>query len=196
MIHALMGGGHHRTAAGTAGTAAQRMNAGLSQPTDNDLSVYGALLLSGAVAAARHGSRHIVAELLDEAEQAGRRLGHEGNHMWTAFGSNNVLCHRVNVALILGDAGTAIDHARRVNLDALPINERKATLLLDTARAFLMWGKHERTLHVLRAAERIAPEEITGRPTTRRLVGDLVATAPTGVAAEAGEFAHALGIAA
>jgi len=196
VTHALMGGGHHRTAASTASTAAQRMNASLSQPTDNDLSVYGALLLRGAIAAAQHGSRHTAAELLDEAEQAGRRLGHEGNHMWTAFGSNNVLCHRVNAALILGDAGTAIDYARQVNLDALPINERKATLLLDTARAFLMWGKHDRTLHVLRVAGQIAPEEITGRPVTRRLVDDLVTTAPTSVRREASEFAHALGIAA
>ncbi|SPL99955.1 unnamed protein product [[Actinomadura] parvosata subsp. kistnae] len=45
--------------------------------------------------------------------------------MWTAFGPNNVLCHRVHIALRLGDAGTAIDYARQVDLDLLPINERK-----------------------------------------------------------------------
>ncbi|GAA3143602.1 hypothetical protein GCM10010466_38210 [Planomonospora alba] len=196
VTHALMDGGHHRAAAGNASTAAQRMDASLSQPSDNDLSVYGALLLRGAIAAAQHGNRHTTAELLDEAEQAGRRLGHEGNHMWTAFGPNNVLCHRVNAALTMGDAGTAIDYARRVDIDALPINERKAALLLDTARAFLMWGKHERALHVLRAAGQIAPEEITGRPATRRLVGDLVTTAPVSVRREAREFADALGVSA
>jgi transcriptional regulator with XRE-family HTH domain len=196
ITHALMDGGHHRAAATNASTAAQRMDANLTQPTDSDLSVYGALLLRGAIAAAHHGNRHTAAELLDEAETAGRRLGHDGNHMWTAFGPNNMLCHRVNAALIMGDAGTAIDHARRINLDALPINERKATLLLDTTRAFLMWGKHDRALDALRAAGQIAPEEITGRPTARRLVGDLVNTAPISIRREAREFADTLGIAA
>jgi transcriptional regulator with XRE-family HTH domain len=196
ITHALMDGGHHRAAAGNASTAAQHMNAALTQPTDDDLSVYGSLLLRGAIAAANDGDRHTTTELLDEAEQAGRRLGHEGNHMWTAFGPNNVLCHRVNAAIRLGDAGTAIDYARQVDLDALPINERKAALLLDATRAFLMWSKHEQALHMIRAAEQIAPEEITRRPNTRRLVGDLVATAPISIRREAREFADSLGIAA
>jgi transcriptional regulator with XRE-family HTH domain len=196
ITHALMDGGHHRAAAGNASTAAQHMNAALTQPTDDDLSVYGSLLLRGAIAAANDGNRHTTTELLDEAEQAGHRLGHEGNHMWTAFGPNNVLCHRVNAAIRLGDAGTAIDYARRIDLDALPINERKAALLLDATRAFLMWSKHEQALHMIRAAEQIAPEEITRRPHTRRLVGDLVATAPISIRREAREFADSLGIAA
>jgi transcriptional regulator with XRE-family HTH domain len=196
ITHALMDSGHHRAAAGNASTAARRMNTALTKPTDDDLSVYGSLLLRGAVAAAHDGDRHTTAELLDEAEVAGHRLGHEGNHKWTAFGPNNVLCHRVNAAIRLGDAGTAIDYARKVDLDALPINERKATLLLDATRAFLMWSKHEQALHMIRAAEQIAPEEITGRPSTRRLVGDLVATAPISIRRDAREFADSLGIVA
>ncbi|NAS24605.1 helix-turn-helix domain-containing protein [Herbidospora sp. NEAU-GS84] len=196
ITHALMDGGHHKAAADTASTAAARMQTTVSTPTPDDLSVYGSLLLRGATAAARHGSRHTTAELLDEAEQAGRRLGHEGNHMWTAFGPNNVLCHRVHTSLAFGDAGTAIEYARQVNIDALPINERKATLLLDTSRAFLMWGKHDKALDVLRAAGEIAPEEITGRQATLSLVRDIVATAPVGIRREAREYAHSLGVTA
>jgi transcriptional regulator with XRE-family HTH domain len=196
ITHALMDGGHHRAATTNAATAAQTMGTSWDTPTPNDLSVYGSLLLRGAVAAAQNGNRHTVAELLDEAEQAGRRLGSDGNHMWTAFGPNNVLCHRVNVALTMGDAGTAVDHARRVNIDALPINERKATLLLDTSRAFLMWGKHDKALHVLQAAGQIAPEEITTRPATRRLVHDLLETAPISIRREARDYAESLGVTA
>ncbi len=196
ITRALMDGRHHRAAITTASTAAQRMDTDLTQPSDNDLSVYGSLLLSGAVAAAQTGNRHTAAELLDEAGQAGRRLGHDGNHMWTAFGPNNVLCHRVNIALTMGDAGTAVDYARQVNIDALPINERKATLLLDTARAFLTWNKHDQALYVLRAAGEIAPEEITARPATLRLVRDLLATAPITVRREAREYAESLGVSA
>lgn len=196
ITHALMDGGHHRAAASNASGAAQRMDAALTQPTADDLSVYGSLLLRGSIAAAHNGDRHTSTELLDQAEQAGGRLGHEGNHMWTAFGPNNVLCHRVSAALRFGDAGTAIEYARRVDLEALPINERKAVLLLDVTRAFLMWGKHDQALHTIQAAGQIAPEEITGRPRTRQLVGDLVATAPISVRREAREFADAHGIAA
>ncbi|GAA3795254.1 helix-turn-helix transcriptional regulator [Sphaerisporangium flaviroseum] len=196
ITRALMDGKHHRAAINTASAAAQRMDTDLTRPNDNDLSIYGSLLLSGAVAAAKTGNRHTAAELLDEADQAGRRLGHDGNHMWTAFGPNNVLCHRVNIALTMGDAGTAIDFARQVDINALPINERKATLLLDTARAFLTWNKHDQALYVLRAASEIAPEEITARPATLRLVRDLLATAPITVRRDAREYAESLGVSA
>ncbi|GIH72569.1 helix-turn-helix domain-containing protein [Sphaerimonospora thailandensis] len=196
ITHALMDDGHHRAATDMASTAAQRLDADLSHPSPDDLSVYGTLLLRGAVAAALHANRHTAAELLDEAEQAGRRLGHDGNYMWTAFGPNNVLCHRVNIALRLGDAGTAIENARKIDINALTINERKATVLLDTSRAFLAWGKHDRALYILRAAGDIAPEEITGRPATLRLVRDILATAPVSVRREAREYAESLGVSA
>jgi len=199
ITHALMDGGHHLAATDTARGAAQRMDADLSAPSPDDLSIYGSLLLRGAIAAASTGNRHNTAELLDEAAEAaeaGTRLGHDANHMWTAFGPNNVLCHRVNVALRFGDAGTAIDYARKVEPDRLPINERKATLLLDTSRAFLMCNQHDRALHILRAAGEIAPEEVTGRPTALRLVRDILATAPISVRREAREYAATLGVSA
>jgi hypothetical protein len=189
-----MDGGHHRAATDAARSAAKRMDADLTDPSPDDLSIYGSLLLRGAVAAASTGSRHNTAELLDEAAEAGIRLGHDGNRMWTAFGPSNVLCQRVNVALRFGDAGTAIDYARQVELDKLPINERKATLLLDTSRAFLMWNQHDKALHILRAAGELAPEEITGRPTALRLVRDILATAPISVRREAREYAASLGV--
>ncbi|MEV6033515.1 helix-turn-helix transcriptional regulator [Nonomuraea sp. NPDC052116] len=196
ITHALMDGGHHRAATDAARSAAQHMDADLTTPSPDDLSIYGSLLLRGAVAAANTGDRQNTVELLDEAAEAGTRLGHDANHMWTAFGPNNVLCHRANVALRLGDAGTAIGYARQVELDKLPINERKATLLLDTSRAFLMWNQHDKALHILRAAGEMAPEEITGRPAALRLVRDILATAPISVRREAREYAATLGVSA
>lgn len=194
ITHALMDGGHHQAATDTTRAAAVRMDADMRHPTPDDLSIYGSLLLRGAIAAAHSGERHNIAELLDEAADAGTRLGHDGNHMWTAFGPNNVLCHRVNIALRLGDAGTAIEYARQVDIDKLPINERKATLLLDTSSAFLMYGKHEQALHILRAAEQLAPEEVTGRAAAHRLVRDILTTAPISVRREAREYAESLGV--
>ncbi|WP_327107857.1 helix-turn-helix domain-containing protein [Nonomuraea glycinis] len=196
ITRALMDGGHHHAATDLARGAAERMDADLAVPSADDLSVYGSLLLCGAIAAANSGSRHNAAELLDEATEVGARLGHDANHMWTAFGPTNVLCHRVNAALRLGDAGTAIDYARQVELNKLSISERKATLLLDTARAFLMWNQHDKALHLLRAAGELAPEEITGRPSALRMVRDILDTAPSTIRREVREYVAILGVGA
>ena len=45
-----------------------------------------------------------------------------------------------------------------MNLDHLTVTERKASLFVDTARAFAQWGQHEKALHALRAAEELAPQ--------------------------------------
>ena len=83
--------------------------------------MYGSLLLRGAIAAAQHGNRATAHELLTEADDAARRLGADGNLRWTAFGPTNTKLHRVNIAVVLGDAGTAIDVARGINLDKITI---------------------------------------------------------------------------
>lgn len=194
ITHALMNGGHHRTATDMARGAALRMSAELTDSSPDGLSVYGSLLLRGAIAAAHGGERHRIAELLDEAAEAGARLGHDGNHMWTAFGPHNVLCHRVNIALRLGDVGAAIAYARQVEIDKLPVNERKATLLLDTSRAFLLQGRHEKALRILRTVGDLAIEEIAGRAAPLRLVRDIQATAPPSLRREAREYAASLGV--
>jgi hypothetical protein len=162
-------------------------------PTPDSLSVYGSLLLRGAIAAAQAEDRDGSMTLLDEAGQAGSRLGSDYNHRWTAFGPANVLLHRVNIAVSLGDAGAAISHARKVNLDQLTVTERKASLFVDTARAFSQWGKHEKALQALRSAEEIAPEEVRSRPAVSRLVADLLVTAPLTVRPHLSEFAIHIG---
>jgi hypothetical protein len=135
-------------------------------------------LMGCQYAAAQHGNRGTAHELLTEADDAGRRLGVDGNLRWTAFGPANARLHRVNIAVTLGDAGTAIDVARSINLSKITVTERKASLLIDTAGAFLQWGKHEKAYLALRAAEQTAPEEVAGRPSVHRLVRELVTTSP------------------
>jgi hypothetical protein len=62
----------------------------------------------------------------------------------TAFGPVNTQMHQVNVAVTLGDAGTAIDLARRIDLRAVTVTERKASLLIDVARACFQWASASR----------------------------------------------------
>jgi hypothetical protein len=135
ITHALTAGRHYTAATTTAGRFAERLAAEVRQPTPQSLSVYGSLLLRGAIAAAHAEDRGTSTTLLEEAARAGSRLGSDDNHRWTAFGPVNVLLHRVNVAVRLGDAGAAIDYARKVDLGKLPITERKAAFFVDTAQA-------------------------------------------------------------
>ena len=155
--------------------------------------MYGSLLLRGAVAAAEDDDRPTAHELLDEAAEAARRLGRDANLRWTAFGPVNVTLHRVSIAVTLGDAGTAIDLARGIDLSAITVTERKATLLIDTARAFRQRERHESAYYALRAAYEAAPEEVAGRGSVRRLASDLAATAPPTIRRDAAEFAASLG---
>lgn len=91
------------------------------------------------------------------------------------FGTSGVRLYRISSALVLGDGGTAIDHARRVRPAELPTVERQARYWVDVARAFAMWGKYEDCYRALLAAERAAPEETRSLPAVRFLVQALVA---------------------
>jgi transcriptional regulator with XRE-family HTH domain len=191
---AMMSSGHLAAAAATASAGAQRLDREVGAHDPESLSVYGSLLLSGAVAAARDSDRHTADELLSEAEEAGKRLGEDRNIRWTAFGPTNAKLHRVNTCVVLGDAGTALDVARTVDLTAITVTERKATFLIDAARAFLQCGRHEQAYLALRAAERIAPEEITARREVHRVVLDLIATSPPSVLRPAEDFGRHIGL--
>lgn len=96
--------------------------------------------------------------------------------------------------MTLGDAGTAVDVARGIDLSTITVTERKATLLIDTARAYLQWGRHEKAYIALRAAEHVAHEEVAGRLSGHRLVRQLVASAPPSVWRDAARFAAGIGV--
>lgn len=194
ITHAMMNSKHYKAATDTASTLAAKFDRDVSAHDPESLSVYGSLLLRGAIAAAQQDNRRGAHELLTEAEDAAARLGEDRNLRWTAFGPTNASLHRVNIAVTLGDAGTAIDVARTVDLGKIDVTERKASFLMDTARAFLQCGRHERAYLALRAAEEVAPEEITGRPAAHRLVRDLMNSAPLSVQRQAEDFARRIGV--
>jgi len=198
VTHTLMSGGHMPAAVSAASRYAAGLDHAMESHTADSLSVYGALLLRGSVAAAQHGDRAAAHELLGEADEAARRLGlddADANLRWTAFGPANAMLHRVNIAVTLGDAGTAIDVAGRVDLSKVTVTERRATLLLDVSRAFLQWGRHEKAYTALRAAEATAHEEVAGRPSVHRLLRDLRTAAPASIRRDVDQFAAQIGVA-
>ncbi|AVT29639.1 hypothetical protein C6361_09190 [Plantactinospora sp. BC1] len=194
MTHALMSNGHTRQARSLAENAAGALEQETRLMSTDQVAVYGALLLRGAIAAARSDDRDTAEAMIDEATRAAARLGYDGNDRWTGFGATNILLHQVNIALTLGDAGTAITLARQVPLDKIRLAERKASLFVDVARAYAQWGRYERGLHALRIAYEVAPEELRCRPAVQRIASDLAALSRGHVRAAVVEFAHRVGI--
>ncbi|MFF0876464.1 hypothetical protein [Micromonospora aurantiaca (nom. illeg.)] len=194
MTHALMSNGHDVQAITLASTAAQELDRTTGLASADAVAVYGALVLRGAIAAARADDRDAAQAMLDEGSRAATRLGYDGNDRWTGFGATNVLQHRVNIALTLGDAGTAIAIARTVPLAKVTLAERKASLFVDVACAYTQWGRYERGLNALRTAYEVAPEEVRCRPSVQRIAGDLALLATGSVRAAAVGFAREAGI--
>jgi len=165
--------GRHDKAQTLAVDAARRLAMNTSALDPQYLSQYGLLLSTAGYSAAKAGDRAASVELLDEAAAAARRITH-GNTHWMGFGEWGVTLYRVSSALALGDAGTAIEHARSVRPEQLPTIERQARYWVDVARAFAMWGKTRNCYQALRAAEHAAPEETWSLPVVRRLTTDLL----------------------
>ncbi|HUZ24905.1 MAG TPA: hypothetical protein VMV07_14200 [Streptosporangiaceae bacterium] len=85
--------------------------------------------------------------------------------------------HGVHTAL--GDAGTALDHARKIDLRRVPTPERQARFCVDTARAWQRFGGPGNAFQSLQAAGRCAPEELR-RSSVRSLIASLLdAPGPT-----------------
>ena len=114
----LTNGGHLAAAIAAASSQAARLDRDVAADAPESLSVYGSLLLRGAIAAAEHRERDTAPELLTEADDAARQLGADANLRWTAFGPVNAHMYPVNIAVTLGDAGNAVDVARRIDLSA------------------------------------------------------------------------------
>ncbi|MCF3106209.1 hypothetical protein IPZ58_32245 [Streptomyces roseoverticillatus] len=173
LTHAVTAVGHHRQGVGVAVRVADEVAGGVTRSSPGTVAVFGALLLRGAWAASVADDRDMAEELLNEAGRAAQLL-EESNLQGTAFGANNVLLHRVSIALTLGDAGRALAEAREVDVTALAVAERRAVFWTDVARALHACGRTERATAALLAAEKEAPEEVRSRPVVRELIGDLL----------------------
>lgn len=164
LTHALAANGHHESAVLVARRAAQKLEQASEFMTDDGLSVYGALLLRAAVAAAGAGDRSTAQELMRDAARAATLLGHDNsNAQWTAFDRTNVLLHEVNIALRLGDHPTALAIADRIDLRAVRLPERGACLHIDVASANAHLGRYDQALAALDTARSTAPQELRNR---------------------------------
>jgi transcriptional regulator with XRE-family HTH domain len=139
--------------------AADAIRGGLDQP--QDYSVYGALMLKGAVGAATLGDQKSVSDYLAEAVKAADVIGDRNDH-WFAFGPTNVAIHQVWLSVELGDPRLAIEQAARVAHERLPpeLAERQTSHLITVAWAHYLLKRDRQALDALRAARSAAAEQL------------------------------------
>ncbi|GAA3223246.1 helix-turn-helix domain-containing protein [Dactylosporangium siamense] len=140
------------------------------------MSVYGMLLLQGAMAAARIGDGATVRDLLHGAEDAARGLDGDHNYYWSCFGPTNVQLHRAAAAVELGEGRVAVEVHEALDLDAFHtlLPERRAHHYLDQARAHAMLGDIDLASEMLLEGDRLAPSEIRCRPLAREVLSDVL----------------------
>jgi transcriptional regulator with XRE-family HTH domain len=164
--------------------------------TPERLSIYGMLLLQGAMAAARIGDTATVRDLLDGADEAAGALGGDQNHYWTCFGPTNVRLHRVATAVELGDGTLAVkehSHLDPGSFAGLP-PERRAHHFLDVARGFAQVGDVDRAGEMLLESDRLAPSEVRCRPIAHEVLSDVLRRARGTPPAAIVELAEDMGV--
>jgi hypothetical protein len=158
---------HPQEALGLAMTAAAALERAIRAPSPEQLSVYGALHLAAATAAAACYDRGTTEMVLAKARGIAARTG-EANHMGTGFGPVNVAIHAISASLRLGDPRTATKTGEALDTAAMPggLIGRRTQVNLDLARAYAMCRKDAAAVNLLLAAERLIP---SWSATTRRL---------------------------
>lgn len=167
--HALHSAGRFTEAVRLTEDAAGYLEPHIARAGPDLLSVYGTLFLSGSMAAARANDRSTACTFLTAADTAATRLGHDANHLWTAFGPTNVAIHRVATAAELGDLQVAVELGPRIDTSALPM-ERRVRHALEVARAYSSWNRIDQARDVVLDAERMAPEQVRHHFLSRQLV--------------------------
>ncbi|GAA2986574.1 integrase core domain-containing protein [Actinokineospora diospyrosa] len=133
--------------------------------------MFGMLHCTASYAAAQAGDRDRSRELLADAATAATRLAEGSLRQRTLLG--NIISYRICGAHALGDPAAGLAHAHTHPLALIPATERRARVLVDTARCWFDHGSPERAYRALLVAERTAPGETRTRTAVRDLVTDL-----------------------
>lgn len=176
VIHSLHSDGRAEDSRDLTRRAADYVRNQVVSADPRTVSIYGTLMLPGAVAAARVGDRDTAREYLSEAEDMADLLGQDANHLWTAFGPTNVQLHRVTTAMSLGDVQIALDLIPQIDVSGLPA-ERRVRHALEVTSAYHARNRIDDAIGELLTAERQAPEQVHDHMMSRQLVLQLRATA-------------------
>lgn len=169
----FLGAGHLDQVEATASTACQALEPLAADGDPEAMSLFGALTLQRAIAAARRNNATAAYRHIAHARSVAERIGEERNDYNTEFGATNVTLHEVSAAVDLGDAGVALRAAEGVDTSPLSA-ERQGRFLIDVARAHLQRRNADQAVSALEQAEEVTPEQVRAHPLARQIVGDLL----------------------
>jgi len=144
-----------------------------SDPAPDLLADYGMLHLAAAISAAQSDEDGRAWALHRVADEAPRALGARYSP-WTAFGPGNVDIHGLAIRAELGRADEVVEYASRLNIDDVPSVERRARVLIDTARGFVQRGEDEAAILVLLDAEQVSGDEVRDSGLVHELLRELL----------------------
>ncbi len=195
LSYTVTGRKHPQEALDLAMTATAALERATRAPSPEQLSVYGALHLAAATAAAACYDRATTETVLAKARGIAERTG-EANHMGTAFGPVNVAIHAISASLRLGDPRTATETGEALDTAALPVAlvGRRTQVNLDLARAYAMCRKDAAAVNLLLAAERLSPQLVRYDQTTRDVLTELLRREHRPSTPELRPLAHRAGV--
>ena len=195
LSYMITGRKHPHEALELAMAAAAAFERGMRAPSPERFSVYGALHLAAATAAAASFDRVTTQSLLGTAHGVADRIG-EANHMGTAFGPVNVAIHAISASLRLGDPRTATQTGEVLDLAAMPAGlvGRRTQVNLDLARAYTIARKDAAAVNLLLAAERLSPQLVRYDPATRDVLTELLQREHRPSTPELRPLAHRAGV--
>jgi transcriptional regulator with XRE-family HTH domain len=195
LSYMITGRKHPQEALLLAMTAAAAFERAMHTSSREQLSVYGALHLAAATAAAACYDRAATETTLAKARDIANRTG-EANHMGTAFGPVNVAIHAISASLRLGDLRTATETGEALDIAALPTGlvGRRTQVNLDLARAYAMCRKDAAAVNLLLAAERLSPQLVRYDRATQDVLTELLRREHRPSTPELRPLAHRAGV--
>ncbi|MEU8897270.1 helix-turn-helix domain-containing protein [Nocardia sp. NPDC048505] len=157
------------------------------------LTTYTSLLSTAAYTAAAAGNRDTADTLISEATDAATRLAHEPALASAGGATLSVQLYRISMARVLGDFGTAVELAKRVDPTEISTPEARARYWSDVARALHHWRKFPACYRALLAAERAAPDEVRYRKPVQQITTSLLRH-PSATMPGLREFAYRTGV--
>jgi transcriptional regulator with XRE-family HTH domain len=134
------------------------------------LSLWGALHLRCAVAAARRHDSRTAWDHLAEAQAGAERLGEDRNDFQTVFGPTNVAIHAVELAVELEQPDTALQRAQPLHLRRIRSRERAVHHGIDLARAYGQLKQDEDAVRQLTSVAGMAQHYVHNHPMARAVV--------------------------
>jgi len=154
---------------------------------------WGQLHLGLALGHAKAGRAGQAWRAWDAADRTAARLGDGYAHPWLMFGPAAVAAYGVTVEIDLVRPGEATRRATATDYSSLPSRTRRATHLVDAARAYMMRGEDVAVVHLLGRALRESVDTVRHRPHARMAVLELTGRRGT-VGEDARELALAIGL--